>query len=158
MKQLSHPNIVKYEESFVEGDWLIIVMEYCECRDLGYHVKIKKQQKQFFDERVISNWFIQILIALEYIHQKKILHRDIKLSNIFLTKSGKIKIGDFGISKQLTTEVNKAQTLVGTPYYLSPEVCKNEPYTYKSDIWSLGCVLYELCALEVNQDENHQKF
>lgn len=124
-------------------------MEYCEYGDLGFNVKMLKKRGQHYSEPIILNWFIQILMALEYIHKRKILHRDIKLSNIFLTKCGSVKIGDFGISKQLSTEVDKAHTLVGTPYYLSPEVCKNDPYTYKSDIWSLGCVLYELCTLEV---------
>lgn len=87
-----------------------------------------------------------MLMALDYIHSHHVVHRDIKSSNIFLSTCRTVKIGDFGISKQLNSTQDKAMTLVGTPYYLSPEVCKNEPYTYKADIWALGCVLYELCT------------
>ena len=84
---------------------------------------------------------------MKYIHDLKILHRDLKTSNIFLTSNGQIKIGDFGISKILQETNENAQTTVGTPYYLSPEICQNKPYSYKSDVWSLGCILYELCTL-----------
>lgn len=87
-------------------------------------------------------------MTLEYIHGWKILHRDIKLQNIFLTGNNTIKLGDFGISKVLESTVEAAMTVVGTPYYMSPEVCESKPYTFKSDVWALGCVLYELCALE----------
>ena len=87
-------------------------------------------------------------MTLEYIHGRKVLHRDIKVSNIFLTGNNTVKLGDFGISKVLDATYDQAQTVVGTPYYMSPEVCENKPYTQKSDVWSLGCVLYELCALD----------
>lgn len=87
-------------------------------------------------------------MTLEYIHGRKILHWDIKLSNIFLTGNNTVKLGDFGISKILETTQDVAGTVVGTPYYMSPEVCESKPYTYKSDVWSLGVVLYELCALD----------
>lgn len=94
------------------------------------------------------NWFIQIAIALEYIHGRKVIHRDIKTSNIFLTGNGTVKLGDFGISKVLENTNEAAMTVVGTPYYMSPEVCESKPYTFKSDVWALGCVLYELCTLQ----------
>ena len=87
-------------------------------------------------------------MALLYIHEKKILHRDIKTQNIFLTSNGTVKLGDFGISKVLENSITSANTVVGTPYYLSPEACENLPYSSKSDIWALGCVLYELCTLK----------
>lgn len=90
---------------------------------------------------------MQLALGIKTIHSNKILHRDIKSSNLFLTSNGSIKIGDFGISKVLETAHESAETLVGTPYYLSPEACENKPYGYKSDIWALGCVLYELCTL-----------
>jgi len=108
------------------------------------------------------NWFLQLLLALEFVHRKKILHRDIKSSNIFLRSNGTVKLGDFGISRVLENTNEAAMTVVGTPYYMrlefsvslndkfnSPEVCENKPYTFKSDVWALGCVLYEMCTLKV---------
>ncbi|NWI25575.1 NEK5 kinase, partial [Sula dactylatra] len=97
----------------------------------------------------ILSWFVQISLGLKYIHDKKILHRDVKAQNIFLSNNGKVaKLGDFGTARQLNSTMEFAHTCVGTPYYLSPEICENRPYNNKTDIWSLGCVLYELCALK----------
>ena len=100
-------------------------------------------------ENEIMNWFIQICLALKYIHSLKILHRDIKSSNIFLGSSNCLKLGDFGIAKTLKGTLDAATTVVGTPYYISPEVYLNKPYTLKSDVWALGCILYELCTFNV---------
>jgi NIMA (never in mitosis gene a)-related kinase 1/4/5 len=87
-------------------------------------------------------------MALEYVHGRKILHRDLKSQNIFLTANNTIKLGDFGISKVLENTCDQALTVQGTPYYMSPEVCQSKPYTYTSDVWALGCILYELCTLK----------
>ena len=148
LKELKHPHIVEYIENYIEDDTFIIIMEYCEEGDLSYHVKRMRQKKEHFSEDLILNWFLQIAFALNFIHSKKILHRDIKSSNIFLSSNGIVKIGDFGISKVQEGTLEKAETIVGTPYYMSPEVCENVPYSYKSDVWALGCVLYELCTLK----------
>ena len=116
--------------------------------DLGYHIKLKAKKNEYFTEEEILNWFTQICLALEYIHGRKVLHRDLKASNIFLTGNNFVKLGDFGISRVLENTNEQAMTVVGTPYYMSPEVCENKPYTFKSDTWALGCVLYELCTLK----------
>jgi NIMA (never in mitosis gene a)-related kinase len=138
LRQLKHAHIVSYKASFVEKGVLIIIMEYCEVGDLAYHIKKKKAKNERFTEDEILNWFIQIAIALEYIHGRKVIHRDIKTSNIFLTGNGTVKLGDFGISKVLENTNEAAMTVVGTPYYMSPEVCESKPYTFKSDVWALG--------------------
>lgn len=98
------------------------------------------------DESKIWKFFIEMCLGLRYLHQNKILHRDIKTINMFLGKDDKIKVGDLGVAKLLNQTQNMAHTIVGTPYYLSPELCEEKPYNHKSDIWSLGCVLYELCT------------
>ncbi|XP_008933688.1 PREDICTED: serine/threonine-protein kinase Nek1, partial [Merops nubicus] len=125
---------------------LYIVMDYCEGGDL--FKKINAQKGVLFSEDQILDWFVQICLALKHIHDRKILHRDIKSQNIFLTRDGTIQLGDFGIARVLNSTAELARTCIGTPYYLSPEICQNKPYNNKSDIWALGCVLYEMCTLK----------
>ncbi|KAK3522626.1 hypothetical protein QTP86_028197 [Hemibagrus guttatus] len=145
LANMSHPNIVQYKESFEENGCLYIVMDYCEGGDLFKKIN---NQKGLFPEEQILDWFVQICLALKHVHDRKILHRDIKSQNIFLTKDGTIQLGDFGIARVLNSTVELARTCIGTPYYLSPEICENKPYNNKSDIWALGCVLYEMCTLK----------
>lgn len=146
LANMSHPNIVQYKESFEEEGCLYIVMDYCEGGDL--FKKINSQKGVLFPEDQILDWFVQICLALKHVHDRKILHRDIKSQNIFLTKEGTVQLGDFGIARVLNSTVDLARTCIGTPYYLSPEICENKPYNNKSDIWALGCVLYEMCTLK----------
>lgn len=101
LKNLEHPNIVAYKESFLQPGQMIIIMEYCEVGDLAFHIKRKQGKGETFSEDEIFNWFVQICAALQYVHNRKIIHRDIKTQNIFLTGNNTIKMGDFGISKVL---------------------------------------------------------
>ncbi|KAK2840383.1 hypothetical protein Q5P01_014123 [Channa striata] len=146
LSKMKHPNIVAFVTSFEEEGSLYIVMEYCDGGDMMK--RINMQRGVHFSEEQIVAWFVQICLGLKHIHDRKILHRDIKAQNIFLTSGGlKAKLGDFGIARMLNNTMELARTCVGTPYYLSPEICESRPYNNKTDIWSLGCVLYELCTL-----------
>ena len=112
-----------------------------------------KKKKSLFKEEVIWQWFLQLVCALKHIHDRKILHRDIKTANIFLHRPDPrgfpvVKLGDFGISKALDQTSALAKSQVGTPYYMSPELCEAKPYSYKSDVWAVGVVLYELATLK----------
>eukprot|EP01017_Pseudomicrothorax_dubius_P025190 TRINITY_DN2692_c0_g3_i1.p1 TRINITY_DN2692_c0_g3~~TRINITY_DN2692_c0_g3_i1.p1 ORF type:complete len:278 (-),score=49.95 TRINITY_DN2692_c0_g3_i1:3-836(-) len=145
---LNHPNIVKYHEYFIHNDKMCIVMDYASNGDLQKKIKEAKLKQQLFAEKEILEWVAQLLLAVKYLHDNKILHRDIKVQNIFLTSDGRIKLGDFGISKKLDCTAELAKTSLGTPYYLSPEMCRSQSYSYKSDLWMLGCTIYEICTLE----------
>ncbi|XP_037533789.1 serine/threonine-protein kinase Nek8 [Nematolebias whitei] len=146
LKLLNHPNIIEYYENFLEDKALMIAMEYAPGGTLAEY--IQKRCNSLLDEDTILHFFVQILLALYHVHNKLILHRDLKTQNILLDKNQMIvKIGDFGISKILASK-SKAYTVVGTPCYISPELCEGKPYNQKSDIWALGCVLYELASLK----------
>ena len=152
LQELKHPNIVLYKESFIdENQNLNIVTTFCEGGDL--YQKIFKSQKTYFQEKEIINALIQLLLGLSYIHDKKIVHRDIKTKNIFIQNENTLRIGDFGIAKIFNSNKNSKNTnlnkMVGTPLYMAPECFKqNKKYSYKSDIWSLGCCIYEMCNLK----------
>ena len=149
IRALKSPYIIHYYESFIRSHVLHIVMEYGAGGDLETLVarRFKAYPKRPFKERVIQHWLFQLCTGLNQMHTKKILHRDIKSSNVFLGSDRvSAKIGDFGISKVLNSESGYAHTAIGTPYYLSPEICSESPYNEKSDIWALGCVVYELAT------------
>ncbi|XP_054753826.2 uncharacterized protein LOC129259572 isoform X1 [Lytechinus pictus] len=147
--RLRHVNIIRYREAFVAGGGgiLAIVMEYGDGGDLAEKIEEAKLSGDSFHPPQILNWFVQLCLALYYIHSEKVLHRDLKPSNLFLTSKGIIKVGDFGIAKMLHNTMDHANTTIGTPYYLSPEICQRQPYNQKSDMWAAGCILYELVTL-----------
>ncbi|KAK3585259.1 hypothetical protein CHS0354_006307 [Potamilus streckersoni] len=146
LSMLSHPNIIEYYENFLEDKALMIVMEYAEGGTLLDY--LHQRNNRLLEEEEILRFFAQMLLSLQHVHSKQILHRDLKTQNILLDKKREVvKIGDFGISKVLSSK-SKAYTVVGTPCYISPELCEGKPYNQKSDIWALGCVLYELASLK----------
>eukprot|EP00899_Mesostigma_viride_P005537 jgi/Mesvir1/14985/Mv14647-RA.2 len=148
LEQFHHPNITQYYDCFVENGVMSIVMEFAEHGELYTKIQDAANKKQHFSEEQIMFWFVQIALALKHVHSKAVLHRDLKTQNIFCAKNDIMKLGDFGIARTLSSESDFARTTVGTPYYLSPELCEDKPYNRKSDIWSLGCVLYELTTLK----------
>lgn len=147
--KMKHSNITTYIESFVESSKLYIVMEHADGGDLSAAVQKRKTDGKHWTEEEVMRIFVQICLALQHVHNQNILHRDLKSQNIFLTLNGMVKLGDFGIAKVLDASDDQARTQIGTPYYLSPEICESKPYGRASDVWSLGVILYELLALEM---------
>ncbi|PIL36273.1 transporter [Ganoderma sinense ZZ0214-1] len=171
LKDLHHEHIVRYHDRHVDRDAgiLYILMEFCGGGDLSTVIKQAQRHNRLIPEDTVWNYFMQILLALNYCHhpngghgrsssvgtadgenkekRAQILHRDLKPDNVFLDEGNSVKLGDFGLSKALP-QASFAQTYVGTPYYMSPELMQEKAYDSKSDIWSLGCLVYELCALK----------
>ena len=172
LSQLDNPFIVKLYEVFSlnqnyelldykgeekdDTQMMCLVLELCENGDLNDKIREKKQKNERFSENEILQYFYEILHGLSYLHKNRVIHRDLKTLNIFLTENNHIKIGDFGVSKKLINNNIYAYTFVGTPYYLSPEICLNKPYDEKSDVWSLGVVLYEMITLNKPFDSESQ--
>ncbi|KAG2496722.1 hypothetical protein HYH03_005135 [Edaphochlamys debaryana] len=120
-------------------------MAYCEGGDLFRYIRELRKVGRTMPEPLIWQWLVQLLLSLSYIHSKRILHRDVKTQNIFLSE-GKVLLGDFGLAKQLQRTFEMARTPIGTPYYMAPEIYEEQPYSFKSDVWALGCVMYEMCT------------
>lgn len=155
LKVLNGPTIIKYYEHYTDSDTIYIVMEYASGGSLFDRISDHKLQGKPIPNEKILDWTAQLVIGIMLMHSKNILHRDIKSQNMFLTNGDIVKLGDFGISKSLGTQSDFAKTYCGTPYFMSPEVCRGENYNQKSDIWALGCALYELAALKKPFDDNN---
>ncbi|CAO1629870.1 unnamed protein product [Parajaminaea phylloscopi] len=171
LRQLNHQNIVRYVERIndVDASCLHLVMEYCQNGDLGSVIKNCRRDGKFLREDVVWSYLAQMTRALDACHNgmpmaaeagkgstPPILHRDLKPENVFLDANDNVKLGDFGLSKQITGSHTFASTYVGTPYYMSPELATGASYDTKSDIWALGCIVYELCALRPPFDATSQ--
>lgn len=151
LQRFDHPFVLGYVDSFSHKGHLCIVTDYCEAGDLYCRLK---SSKSYWREDAILDMFAQICLALDYVHDQKVLHRDLKTQNVFLHRNGTIKLGDFGIARQMDAPMDMAMTVIGTPYYMSPELMEGKAYGYKSDVWALGCVLYELATLKHAFDAN----
>ena len=150
LAQLNHTNVIRCEGWFWDErkQALFIVLEYCECGDLCKFIERRKSRSRYFEERYIWYLFHQMCLAVRHLHENGIVHRDLKSLNIMLTKGNKqIKLADLGVSRQVSEDTIMLNTFYGTPLYLSPELVENSAYNEKTDIWSLGVILYEITAL-----------
>ena len=148
LASINHPNVIGYKEAFWNDkeSSLNIVMEYADDGDLQTKIQKMKKEGTQFSENLIWSYAIQMIEGLKALHDKKIMHRDLKSANIFLVKDKhQCKLGDMNVSKVIKDKVLLTQT--GTPYYASPEVWNDEPYSYKSDLWSIGCANHSLISL-----------
>lgn len=148
LQSLDHPNVIRYLDSFITENDLVIVFEWAAAGDLKRQLRKAQERGVGFEERVIWKYFSQICDAIQHMHDRRIMHRDLKPANIFLTLDGTVKVGDLGLSRELSEHTVQAHSKVGTPLYMSPEVLRGDGYDFKSDIWSLGCLLYELAQLK----------
>lgn len=148
LASINHPNVIAYKDAFYDNEIsaLCVIMEHADGGDLEKKIELKIKTKKYFSEEEILKFCIQITEGLKALHENKIMHRDIKAANIFMLSDQTIKIGDLNVSKVLKNSLLNTQT--GTPYYASPEVWSNKHYDYKSDMWSLGCLIYELATLK----------
>eukprot|EP00239_Pterosperma_sp_CCMP1384_P008296 CAMPEP_0197848944 /NCGR_PEP_ID=MMETSP1438-20131217/10552_1 /TAXON_ID=1461541 /ORGANISM="Pterosperma sp., Strain CCMP1384" /LENGTH=322 /DNA_ID=CAMNT_0043461425 /DNA_START=270 /DNA_END=1238 /DNA_ORIENTATION=+ len=147
LQALDHPNVIRYMDSFIENNELIIELEYAEAGDLAKLLQEKSASGTLFLESEVWQLFVQVCAACKHMHEKRMMHRDIKPSNVFITSSGVLKLGDLGLSRFFSSKTAHACSAVGTPYYMSPEAIRGQPYDWSSDVWSLGCLLYELMTL-----------
>ena len=147
LASLDSENIVKFYDSFIDNDLFNIIMEYCDGLDLGKYINDHKKSNELIKKDIIYHIIFEICNGLKEIHSKKLIHRDLKPDNIFLNADMKVKIGDFGIARKLKSENEYAKTQAGTMLYMAPEIIKEGKYNNKVDIWSLGCIIQELCTL-----------
>ena len=147
LASVKNKHVISYKEAFFDekDSSLGIVMEYADKGDLFQLITERKKTKNYFTEQEVWRVYIQLLMGLKALHDFKILHRDIKSANVFLFQGGICKLGDLNVSKVARKGLGYTQT--GTPYYASPEVWEEKPYDSKSDVWSLGCVIYEMITL-----------
>lgn len=151
LSQINHPRILRYFGFFQTDDSWNMITEFAERGNLGDFLHRRKQQEAILSQRVVMAKFRDMAEALQYLHQRKVIHRDLKPENVLIDADNRLKLADFGIAKictniSLDEEMN--MTIVGTPLFMAPEVASGKQYDYKSDVWPLGVIFYELCMLE----------
>lgn len=156
LQSLEHPNIIKCFNSFIQDNELVIILEWAEAGDLGLALKSRAQSGAQFPQEQVHKLFSQICSAMVHMHNRRMMHRDLKPHNIFIAGDGNLKLGDLGLSRYFSSRTLQAMSTVGTPCYMSPECIKGHPYEFSSDIWSLGCLLYELLTLRNPFYKEHQ--
>ena len=147
LKKFDHINIVKFHENYKKNNYYNILLEYIDGGTLESKINLKIKHYKKFNNDEIKKYITQLSDGLKYIHSFKIIHRDVKPSNLLLTKQNILKISDFGVSREYNTMEN-IKTFIGTPYYLAPEMVCGYKYNNKVDYWALGCILYELVSLK----------
>ena len=148
LASLDHSNIIRCFQSFVLDSNLFLVLEWAEAGDLKRQIRKANERSSRFHERLIWSYFSQLADAVAHMHEHRIMHRDLKPANIFLTAQAKVKVGDLGLGRHFSEKTEHVFSKVGTPLYMSPEVLQGGGYDWKSDVWSLGCILYELAVLK----------
>jgi serine/threonine protein kinase len=147
LQKLDHPNIIKCYDSWIEHGEFYVSLELCEHGDLETLVQSHQRAGTRVHPTQVWKITLEIAEALNHMMARKLMHRDIKPANVFVDENGSIKLGDLGLGKSFSSSRPDATSVVGTPYYMAPEVMNGSPYSYPADIWSLGCVAYELCNL-----------
>lgn len=158
LKILKHPFVVGYHDVYkTKSGKLYIIMDYCEKGDLDK--EIKKRQRSFeasggdpsfyFDDDLVMKWLAQLCLAMKQVHSFQIIHRDLKPANIFLDKDNNVKLADFGIARVLSSDKSRADSRIGTPAYMAPEIFEQKEYEMKVDVWSIGIILYQLHTLSL---------
>ncbi|XP_031620172.1 serine/threonine-protein kinase nekl-2-like [Contarinia nasturtii] len=157
LQNLAHPRIISmygYFCSETDDEYVYIVMEYAAFGSLSKIIAENCAQHLFFDEQKIKQFLIDMVLGIEYLHMKNVVHKDLKPCNILIFDNEHLKIADFGISKITDNSCdnificNKIKEAGGSPIYMAPETLIHNQYTFSSDIWALGCILYELCTLQ----------
>lgn len=149
LQKVDHVHIIKCYDSWIEDGEFYVCLELCDKGDLSNIIKLQQAAGTALDPLKVWTYAYQLSDALMHMHHRKMMHRDIKPANVFLAgEDGHLKLGDLGLGRLFGSRTLETLTVVGTPYYMAPEVAQNRPYSYPADVWSLGCVVYELCNLQ----------
>lgn len=158
-KDLKHPNIVKFYESFAEEDYLYIVMEVVRGCTLAELIRSQGEKGAYFEEETVWHFLVSLLSVMRYLHfDKRVIHRDLNPANIMVDSKTNLKVTDFGLAKAISHELQPNTSFVGTLAYSCPQIVENNPYNEKADIWSLGCIIYEIMTLRAPFSGNNPLF